>query len=189
MEQKRTATEILIQVEAKVTMIYTFMQNLDNTTKLILNRLNSLEKNAELTVYNAPLRAKPSGPQPSVSAPKDGETTSKTKKIQAKKESQKIDETKKVVSVSQKISYSDGSDVTFANVEIFDAEFGNQITSTKTNSAGRWIKVLNPGSYRALITKKGNGKDKQEINLNFTFKISDSDVPIELPDPLYGKKR
>lgn len=196
MEQKRTATEVLLNIEDKINSIYNFMQNLDNTTKLILNRLNNLERN---NLNNQPKVITSFGVSaPSVSAPLDDPSLKKEKnsnkkaKINTPKkleetQPQNLDESKKIVSVSQKILHSNGSEATFADVELFDSD-GNSITTTKTNTSGRWIKTLNPGNYKAKIYKKGNGKDYQDLNLNFSFSVKDSDTPIELPTPLYNKK-
>jgi len=197
MEQKRTATDVLLSIEEKIDIIYNFMQNLDNTTKLILNRLNNLEKKS------VPLEkavASFGDTVPSVSAPIE-DISPKKQKTQTKKNPQKInmpknleenvlrglDDNKRIISVSQKILHPDGTEATFADVEIFNSE-GNSITTTKTNTSGRWIKTLNPGNYKAHIAKKGNGKNYNDLNLNFTFTVSDSEKPIELPTPLYSKK-
>lgn len=195
MESKRTATEVLLNIEDRVNSIYNFMQNLDNTTKLILNKLNNLEKNnannQSKVITSFGITA------PSVSAPLDNPNPKKEKNNKKNKVNMpskleetapnNLDENKKIVSVSQKILHSDGTEATFADVEIFNS-IGESIAVTKTNTSGRWIKTLNPGNYKAKISKKGNGKTHQDLNLNFSFSVKDSDSPIELPTPLYGKK-
>ena len=84
-------------------------------------------------------------------------------------------------SVSQVLSRGD-SPLFLANIEVLD-EDGVLINQTRTNTKGRWLMALAPGSYQVHVLKRfPPDSGKSPIDTMYPINIPPSDKPMEL-DP------
>lgn len=82
-------------------------------------------------------------------------------------------------SVSQSLN-SDNSPIYLANVELLD-ENGSLINQTRTNTKGRWMMALAPGSYQVHVLKRfPSDSGKKSIDVTYPIVIPQSDKPVEL---------
>lgn len=82
-------------------------------------------------------------------------------------------------SVSQDLSRDD-SPVFLANVELLD-ENGTLVNQTRTNTKGRWMMALAPGSYQVHVLKRfPPDSGKKPIDVTYPIVIPPSDKPLEL---------
>lgn len=82
-------------------------------------------------------------------------------------------------SVSQNL-VRDNSPVYLATVELLD-ENGSLINQTRTNTKGRWMLALAPGSYQVHVLKRfPPDSGKKPIDVTYPIVIPQSDKPVEL---------
>lgn len=82
-------------------------------------------------------------------------------------------------SVSQNLTRDD-SPLFLANVELLD-ENGSLVSQTRTNTKGRWMLALAPGSYQVHVTKRfPPDSGKGSIDVTYPVMIPPSDKPMEL---------
>ena len=75
---------------------------------------------------------------------------------------------------------SDNSPIYLANVELLD-ENGSLINQTRTNTKGRWMMALAPGSYQVHVLKRfPPDSGKSMIDVTYKIDVPDSSVPLEL---------
>jgi hypothetical protein len=197
--EQRKASDIIVELEAKIDTLSRHIQNIDNNIKLILNRLS--QNNTIKTPSLPPDSNEISGVKksnlpeiyPNVVAGYYGSEEIKSDNIQPIK---KVEEEKdfdfpqvetenstttpgRKVAVQQRITYSDGKNICLANVEIKNAS-GVSIKKLRTNAMGKWIAVLEPGNYIVSVLKSAN-KTNPDVELSNSVVIQESDRPIELP--------
>lgn len=97
----------------------------------------------------------------------------------AAKEQSKEKNTDKPISVQQKITDVEGSNLFMANVEIFDLN-DVLIKKTKTNQTGKWLAQLPVGTYNVAVTKVG-ANNKPSINVKYSIEITNENSNLELP--------
>lgn len=95
------------------------------------------------------------------------------------KEKSKEKNTDKQISVQQKITDIEGSNLFMANVEIFDLN-DVLIKKTKTNQTGKWLAQLPVGAYNVNVTKVG-ANNKPSINVKYSIEITNENSNLELP--------
>jgi hypothetical protein len=82
-------------------------------------------------------------------------------------------------SVSQNLVRED-SPIYLATVELLD-ENGSLINQTRTNTKGRWMLALAPGSYQVHVLKRfPPDSGKKQIDVTYPIVIPQSDKPVEL---------
>jgi hypothetical protein len=233
-DDKRSATDILLDIEAKLGAFDKRIQNSENLLKILLSRLNtalssglSIQASQQQPQYqNTP---QPVPYVPAVVNKDNFESRQKTSKFaeaaaglgidveddvepvdpfetdEFKTESiprplPKDEEAEDMLeapsrgnsrgqrgpktkgakcSVSQSLS-SDNSPIYLANVELLD-ENGSLINQTRTNTKGRWMMALAPGSYQVHVLKRfPPDSGKKSIDVTYPIVIPQSDKPVEL---------
>lgn len=199
--EPRKASDIIIELEAKVDVLSRHIQNIDNNIKLILNRLsqNNIIKTLSLPPDSNEIqgvkRSNLPEMHPNVVAGHYGSEETKPEDIQPVKkveeekdfdfpqvdDSDSLKSSGRKVAVQQRITYSDGKNICLANVEIKNST-GGSIKKIRTNAMGKWIAVLEPGNYIVSVTKSAN-KTNPNVELSYPVTIPESDRPVELPIP------
>jgi hypothetical protein len=233
-ENKRSATEILLDLERRIIVLEKRFQNSENLLKIAVGRLNqicmpSVKPQSQPQQPQQP-QPQPQQPQPqSVAASvvnKDNFDnrlkTSKFAQMAAQQgldvedepdiETEHIEEvfqarpqgpiedhedmieassrgnvrgqrtpqvSDKKSSISQIIKRGDAP-LYIANVEVFD-ESGQLINQTRTNTKGRWLMALAPGSYRVHVLKRfPPDSGKLPIDTSYQINVPPSNKPMEL---------
>ncbi len=195
--EDRKISDVILELEAKVQKLVGVCQNMENNTKIILDKLNKLSAPQKTIVKTKeivqpavggpksivavpappPLPVDPSNPELSV------ETVQKGKRRDLR---QPVDPSQnKKVTVSQQIVLPNGEGVYLASVEIMDST-GNRIKQTRTNDKGRWAAPLEAGEYSVHILKRPTDTMKLPIDLKYKIMIPESTKPMELPSPVLG---
>jgi len=185
MENKRTATDILLELEKTVKYIEGASKNnemllkqiwnvlipmLDNISKSLV-KLNSAPQNVgpQVTVVESPVVKKGKLSVEAVDVPLVQKQEKAKKKAVLETQVGKI-------GVNQLVQYSsDSKRVLYAEIKIYDVS-DRCINTTKTNTAGRWEANLFPGNYRVEV-KKTNPK----IDMKYDIEVLEtSDNKLEL---------
>jgi hypothetical protein len=177
-DSPRKASDILLELESKVNVVFQHLQNIDSNIKLILNRLSS---NISKKIDISPEIQQISEVKHNIST----ENTNSLKNTEKEEEftfvqvNNDIPISTRKVAVQQRIMYADGKNICLASVELKDVN-GNVVKKMRTNAMGKWISALDPGKYFVHIRKAAN-KSNQDVEMNFEIQIQESDRPIELP--------
>jgi hypothetical protein len=233
-DDKRSATDILLDIDARLSTLDKRVQNSENLLKILLSRLNTALSSG-VSINSQPQVQQP--PQPTSYVPavvnKDNfNSRPKTSKfaeaaaghgVDIKDDIEPIDpfesdefknqlvarplqsnkndedaadmleapsrgnsrgqrgpKTKGIkCSVSQSLTRDD-SPLYLANVELLD-EDGSLINQTRTNTKGRWMMALGPGSYQVHVLKRfPPDSGKKLIDITYPIVIPPSDKPMEL---------
>lgn len=198
-EEKRSATEILLSIEAKLIVLEKRTQNTEFLLKTLLSKTNSTNSNAG----SIPPPVQNTIPVTSNVINKDNfELRPKTNVFAELAAQQGIDldmtESASIrtatrgqrgpkpsggqkISVSQILSFGD-SPVFLANVEVLN-ENNELINQSRTNNKGRWMMALAQGSYQVHVTKRfAPDSGKKSIDTTYQIEVPLSDKPLEL-DP------
>ena len=198
MADQRKATEILLDIESRVSRIEGEIKLYNAGQALILKKLNEA-----LSLREPETEAKKTLPVPSVQPPIEVETNfqngkrigrdTETKatnaditfkeflvqKAQAQEQQKKASHPSgKKLPVVQKIQDTNGKDIFMANIVIAMPD-GTQVFSTKTNAMGKWQAQLQPGTYQMRIGKTENSTGKR-IDITTPIIIPDADGAVEL---------
>ncbi len=240
MEDKRSATDILLDIDARLSTLDKRVQNSEYLLKMLLSRLNtalssgaSIQPQPQSQQFQPPPQPVPY--VPSVVNKENFESRPKTSKfaeaaashgveleddinpvdpfetdeadetdsefvarpIQSNTDDEDEDnmleassrgnsrgqrgpKTKSIkCSVSQSLT-KDNSPIYLANVELLD-ESGSLINQTRTNTKGRWMMALAPGSYQVHVLKRfPPDSGKKPIDVTYPIVIPPSDKPMEL---------
>jgi hypothetical protein len=205
-EDKRSATDILLTIEADLKTVDIRNQNIENLLKILLNKLNKsdsirpIPQQQNIVVPTDVINKdnfdnRPKTNRFSEMAAEQGinlnnspntivaktETDMTESKVRAPTRGQRGPKGKgSKCSVSQIINIDNGSPLFLANVEILD-ENNDLISQGRTNSKGRWMMALTPGDYQAHVVKRyPPDSGKKSIDVTYTITIPQSDKPIEL---------
>ncbi len=171
----RKATDILLELEVKLTQIIKFIQNIDFNQKNLMNRIGSLENLYKSNGINQVNNAQPS-PQslipnltqtkaPKVTAVLADGSLSKTPET---KPSGKVGRPKNkpmdgLIKLTQSVTDDDGKRIQFGMVKIFN-EKGDEVTSCRTDVSGRWAREVSPGKY-VIEIKRVNPKFEKKFEI------------------------
>lgn len=180
-DSPRKASDILLELESKINIIFQHLQNIDSNIKLILNRsANNIQKSVDsnlLIQLNSPQII-----ENNVNLSSKNEASSKIEEkddefIFVEPTNSTLNSARKVA-VQQRVLYADGKNICLASVEIKDVK-GITIKKMRTNAMGKWISSLDPGQYFVQIRKAAT-KSNPDVEMNFPISIQESDRPIEL---------
>jgi hypothetical protein len=206
-ENKRTATDILINLESEINLLSNRVRNSENLLKLLLAKINGqntffgktvdypINKTVEqenITVINKDNfndRVKTSkfteiAKANGIDVNNVETSTNSTGMIEANvrgtargQRGPKISESK--FSVSQLLT--DGKTPLFlANIEVLD-ENGDLVNQTRTNTKGKWLMSLSPGKYDVHVSKRFPPESgKKSIDNTHSIEVYPSDKPVEL---------
>lgn len=199
---KRTATDVLLDLEQQLFQILGFCKNLDMQNKIIIENQNKLMRTLELQPKASPTLPSVGIPEslktsqnagkgvkaPTVSAPKPKPADISIDPGKILKEDKIKKQIGTKVSVQQAVLDQKRNKVFIANVEIFetvskpdgDRESGPLVKQTRTNSAGKWNAQLLPGFYIVKITKMFESGETK-INTGEIY-IPSSDTPCILDE-------
>lgn len=231
-DDKRSATDILLDIEARLGTLDKRVQNSENLLKILLSRINiSLSSSTGVQAQQQPVQSTVQQSMPSVVNKDNFESRQRTNKFteaaashglnieedinpvdpfesdeddvkgisnsQIVKSESDIDVLEEAASrgtfrgqrgqktkgakysVSQNL-IRDNSPVYLATVELID-ENGSLINQTRTNTKGRWMLALAPGSYQVHVLKRfPPDSGKKPIDVTYPIVIPQSDKPIEL---------
>jgi len=183
------ATELLQELDLKVSEILAYVKNIDFKYNLILDKLNKpasfveVEKKEKVALIN-PLDSVSFVEHKSKSLfeePKDLKSKiAAALSAAAAPDSNKSENIKsnKKISVQQRIVYPDNKNVFMASVEVLDLN-GNIIEKLKTNNVGKWIVTLTSGEYQVKVNKAGTN-NKREINMMYNITVPDQNTILDL---------
>lgn len=203
----RTATEILLAIEASLSVLGKRVKNSETLLKLLLSQKNNppestqntgipksdpgfinkenfetrpkTNKFAELAAKQGiVVEAKPSDLPPDP----DGTDMVEAPYRAATSRGQRTKPKGGKSSVSQVLSCGN-SPLFLANVEILDQD-GQLVSHARTNAKGRWLMALAPGNYQVHVVKRYPPESgKKPVDTMYQIKIPLLDKPMEL-DPL-----
>lgn len=177
---ERTATEILLELEAKLDNIIKIIQNMDMNNKILSNKLNSLASkighNSDAPKFSVEvsnddmLKTNATAPKINLSSKKIDRVSplikAQEKPIVAKPKAMQKNEGQEefpefvpeqkteinnTVPVIQRVLDDKGTVLFMAEVKIFDGD--KIIKTTTTKSSGKWNASLPAGKYKVIITK------------------------------------
>jgi len=205
---ERTATEILLAIEASLSVLEKRVQNSENLLKLLLSQRNNVATpvappQSDTGFINKDnFDTRPKTNKFATLAAKQGvavDTDEMVAKgsdlppdpegadmVEAPYRASNVRGQKKTKSnkssVSQVLSCGN-SPLFLANVEILDNN-GQLISHARTNAKGRWLMALAPGSYQVHVVKRYPPESgKKPVDSTYQIKIPLLDKPMEL-DPL-----
>lgn len=210
MSENKKATEVLFEINSKVDELLSYIKTENLARNILLERLRIVAENLEKLTVKTHIEKKPTlsvsadftsptnpvviKDKPKQLSDKIAVTTlslkDKIKKAmdEAKENGNSLEfpaakekNTEKQISVQQKITDSEGSNIFMANVEIFDIN-DVLIKKTKTNQTGKWLAQLPVGTYNVIVTKVG-ANNKSPINLKYSIEVNSSseNSNLELP--------
>ena len=198
---KRTATDVLLAVEARLISVEKRFQSVEFLLKALLGKLNKSPSlpPPEANVSPSSMRSDvinkdnfDNRPRTNVfaemaanqgiriEAPDELPNDMTESAVRAASRGQRGPKSKgPKVSVSQVLNR--GSDPLFlANVEVLDSN-KELVGQTRTNPKGRWLMALSPGNYLVHVTKRfAPESGKMSIDNSYQIKVSPSDKPLEL---------
>jgi hypothetical protein len=179
-DDKRLASDVLLDIESKIKFIEGSVKNNDMLLKQIWNvlipMLDNISKSLQ-KVNSAPIVV-PSETQAVVVPKKSKLSVEAVDSLVPQKQKKKEDKgLVGKVGVNQLVQYSDGKRVMYAEVKIFDMN-DTCVVSTKTTTAGRWMADLLSGKYKVVISKS-----KPKIDMSYEIDVESSSNNLEL-DPI-----
>lgn len=186
------ATELLQELDSKVSEILAYVKNIDFKYNLILDKLNKpisfveVEKKEKVALID-PLdsvsfvehKSKSLFEEPKDLKSKIAAALSAASAATDSNKSENINtKSNKKISVQQRIVYPDNKNVFMASVEILDLN-GNIIEKLKTNNVGKWIVTLTSGEYQVKINKTSTN-NKPEINMIYNITVPDQNTILDL---------
>lgn len=208
MENEKKATDVILEMNSKLDDVLAYVKNMDFKYNLILEKLNNTVKSVPIAQVVHSTKTPPILSAPSMEAfdfpnyETKSPPTPKTKLAIAleeasfdQEETDEVEQEKnpegkkrnlrfypnaqeKRIPVQQRICYSDGKNVSMANVEISDSN-GVLIKETKTSNQGKWTATLPAGNYMVMVSKMPTNI-KPKVELKFPIAVSDSDSIVEL---------
>lgn len=171
-EEKRKATDIILDLEQKVDNLTRYLTNVDLNIKLILNRLDGL-KTADLSN----VEARPSqDPKPTPVPVEKQVTVESFAQVPGSSEKKIIKSVvapkQKKNTIYQRVFYPDSGKAILVNVNIFD-EQGSPAGQTKTDMSGKWKILLRPGKYTVVLKKSGT-QNKPPIDETYPITIEEN---------------
>jgi hypothetical protein len=85
------------------------------------------------------------------------------------------------IPVMQRCVNKDGKSIFLAEVEVVDLNTKQQVFKGRSNATGKWMNSFPKGIYRAIITKR-ESLTKEKLEAAYDFKVSGSEVKMELPN-------
>lgn len=173
---ERKTSDVLIDLEEKVSQILSYVRTLDTNLKLLLNEKNTqqppqnIQEALKQAVESRPSEAfQPSADKPQVTAePVDFPQVEPVKPGGKERV------------VQEKIFYKkDNKVVLLAQVEIFDSSGKKLVKKTRTNNQGAWTAKLSPGSYHLRVAKSATST-KPAICVNYQINVTPGDGPLTL---------
>lgn len=143
MTEDRKASEVLLSIEKKVSLILDYQKVLDKNIKHVMQHIN-------LSKHSAPKNTEPVVTTPSV--------VERKSPAAEKKEKPAYD---KPAIIQQRVVYEeDQRPVILADVKVYSAETGTLMKHTRTNASGFWDAKLLVGKYRVEVKKGPNATKK-----------------------------
>jgi len=174
----KTTTEIILELDAKVSKIEGLLTNIDFNQKLILNMLRKHKATPTQELDVLPKRALMVETFSDIS-----QSIPMEAKASPKQEAAKTPANDNKRSIYQKLQHKSGRNIVLANIIILD-ESNKQLKKTRTNSAGKWSVRLPAGNYTVKI-EKGQTEFDPRIQDEFTFEAVESLEPLELSTKIY----
>jgi hypothetical protein len=145
-EEKKSATEILIDVNNKIKLLLGYYKNMDNNIKLILSKMNSEAKELVKPKEVVEVKGVSNSNSETIVIPKRNglvslENTQLNNNVSSNQKtetlnSQKVQTDSKPFSITQIVQKADGSPIKLAGIEIKDLE-GNTLHQTRAQTNGR----------------------------------------------------
>lgn len=202
---ERKATDVLLDVEAKVNALLSLMKSYDFNLKLLSNKVNSLIelienksspkiKNLEessgepdvdfqLTIADPQKENRRVSRDQEIIQPKIIKSPSKESEVIVNIPTQQKPIKREVVEnpipVMQRVISENKKSVFLAEVVIFNSK-EEIIEKRKTNGAGKWMYSLPPGDY-TIIIRKLESLTKKRLELTQKIKIDGLTSTVELP--------
>jgi Ca2+-binding RTX toxin-like protein len=191
-EEKRSATDILLDIERKLDFLEKRQQNSEGLLKITLGRLNKLFPDKKEIAIVEPVSQKTvSLPMESFEDRQKANNSAKLAEINAVVSSfdadqknlvsEKVTKTNKgnKLQVSQILS-ANNTALFLANIEVLNTN-GELINQTRTNTKGRWLMALTPGDYQVHVIKNFPADSgKKNVDIVYPVNIPLSAKPIEL---------
>jgi hypothetical protein len=198
-EEKRSATDILLSMEATLNTLNQRVQNTEYLLKALLGKTNktasiSPSSESQFVVNKDNFENRPKTNRFSEMAASQGVPLNDHEIISSSGISEEMSESAvrgssrgqrgakpkgPKTSVSQTINCGN-SPVFLANIEVFD-ENNELISNTRTNTKGRWLSALYPGNYNVHILKRyPPDSGKKPIDTSYQITVPSSDKPLEL---------
>lgn len=206
-EDKRSATDILLSLESKVITMEKRVQNIEYLLKALLGKNNksqsippatlSLSQTAQRTIQNDVINKDNFEDRPKTNRFEEMAASHGVKLGTYEEASSGEMEEAPIRSLSRgqrgpkksgsktsvsQILSSGNSPVFLANIEILD-DNNELVSQTRTNPKGRWLMALAPGDYQVHVTKRyPPDSGKASIDTMYQINVPPTDKPLEL-DP------
>jgi hypothetical protein len=189
-EEKKSATEILIDVNNKVKLLLGYYKNMDNNIKLILSKMNSEVKEVAKPKELAEVKGVSNSNSETIVIPKrnglvslEGQQLNNNVSSNQKTEtlnSQKVQTDNRTFSITQTVQKADGSPIKLAGIEIKDLD-GNTLHQTRAQTNGKYIiPNITAGSYKLRVFKLNGSKGKVEFISDLKISPPESGNVVEL---------
>jgi len=201
-EEKKSATDILFELNQKVNLLLGYYKNMDNNIKLILSRLNEKNTITKTESTPAPVSKKESvqkteevkgvsnSNSETIVIPKRNglvslEKTQLNNNVSSNQNtetlnSQKVQTDSKPFSITQIVQKADGSPIKLAGIEIKDLE-GNILHQTRAQTNGKYIiPNITAGSYKLRVFKLNGSKGRVEFISDLKLSPPESGNIVEL---------
>lgn len=165
MTEKKKATDVLLEIQDKIDLLFKLCEDSNNNIKHLRKDFNIIK------ITKAPIitpiidkvkqivNQKPTVTAPTVEPPK---------------------ETNKHSMIEQTVFYkSNQRAVILGNVKIYDIETGSMVKETLIGQNGKWTALLPPGKFRVEIKKGPVGGNKGFIN-TLSVEVKGEGAPIIL---------
>ena len=171
---KRSASDVLLDLEAKFERFDHMLKSLDHNVKLLLNQKHIENLNIKQAENKSQKLAKALGasmpaPKPSVEAADFPQVDPSFEKKRGQRQ------------IEEKLVYKeDGKAIVLGQIEIFDTD-NNLIDKKKTNNLGVYSVGVNPGTYLIRVVKqKTAGREKIFSQYQITVDIDQENKPLQL---------
>lgn len=189
-QKQRTVGEVLLSIEEKIIGIGKSFSVIDQSNKLILNKLNELSLSS-IKREVAPARVEPEVREkteryvPPEKSLEVSDTPRPNTRRQVDVSPERISPSMKdpqvsKIPVQQRVVDQNGKDVFMADVVIKDRDTSDVMHKTRSNANGRWQAYLPTGSYLIKISKTNNEtKEKMEFFQEFEVKSEKKSLELE----------
>lgn len=188
MDDKRTATDVLLDIETKLNVLEKRSANIEYLLKSLLSKTNAAPQTVNVPYIPSEQVVKKVGKFEelansygiAVEAGSDlEEATTRTVATRGQRGPKPNNVAKSTVS---QVVLNNNAPLFLANVDILDKN--NQLVSqTRVDTKGRWRLALEPGDYQVHITKRyPPDSGKTQIDTMYQINIPPTDIPLEL-DP------
>jgi hypothetical protein len=197
-KETRKVTDVLLSLEEKIILLIKTISANDMNNKLILDRLNKLVSQGNVSVPTTAETVKVSESSKTITAPNQSPIELSEEPVKPRKQftfqpiiesantassssKEKKEKSVSKIPVGQRITDNNGKDLFMADVVVKDLTTGEVAAKLKTNAVGKWQAYLGAGNYSVHVSKITDANTMHKIESLQEIEVNAQAKSLQLP--------